>query len=631
MLMNKQQQQVVDHPGGPLLVLACPGSGKTRCITQRITRLLDEDVSPSNILAVTFTNKAAKEMAERVKEMGYGHKLAISTFHSFCVKVLRKCCHLKGYKRNFSICDDSAQKSLFTKLVKAKGLNPKDWKYNPRYLISILEGKKNQLLTDEEFELGFKEEYVEIFRGYQKTLKMSNTMDFGDLIYNVVKIFEENPRVRDGYAIKFEHLLVDEMQDTNKAQLELVKHLASYHNNVIAVGDICQSIYGWRGACIDNIVKFEEHFKNANTAYLGINYRSTPEILSAAEKLIKQNKGNLKVKLEAKRDSNNEPPSYKVWKQPENEAEGIAKKIQALRWKGYDYKEMAILCRINALTRTFEESFRRKEIPYVLLGTFGFYDRKEVKDSIAFMKFLSNPEDAISFEQIINVPARGVGPATLIKILEYASENNLSFTEACKDANNIKGVRKNAASSLNHFVYVLEGFDKRDPYDSLVKIFEDSGFLDHFRATDQSRNEHREENVLEFLRGFHGYCKRTAKPSVAQYLQEVMLMTSSDKDTSDDAVRVMTCHAAKGLEFDIVFIPGMEEDMFPHKRSIAENNIAEERRVAYVAVTRARYQLHLSGSQIRVGDGAPLRTIPSRFLVDMDIIDKEDWELNLEK
>lgn len=631
MLMNEQQLRVVNHPGGPLLVLACPGSGKTRCITERIIRLLDEEVSPSNILAVTFTNKASKEMAERIRDRGYGHKLTISTFHSFCVKVLRKCCHLLGYKKHFSICDANAQKSLLHKLVKEKGLNPKDWQYAPRYLISMLEGKKNQLLSNEEFELHLKEEYVEIFRKYQKTLKMSNSMDFGDLIYNTVKIFEEQPRIRDAYAIKFKHLLVDEMQDTNKAQLVLVKHLASYHNNIIAVGDICQSIYGWRGACIDNIMKFEQHFKDSEVAYLGINYRSTPEILSVAERLIRENKGNLKVKLEAVRSSNNTKPTYEVFDEPEQESEGIADQIVNHKWQGYDYKNMAILCRINALTRTFEETFRRKGIPYVLIGTFGFYDRKEVKDSISFMKFLANPEDAISFEQIINVPARGVGPATLIKIMEFADEHRLSFVEACKQSDNIKGIRKKAAGSLNYFVNLLEKFDKRDPYHSLVDLFEDSGFLDFYRATDQSKHEHREENILEFLRGFHGYCRRTAKPSLDQYLQEIMLMTSADKDSQEDSVKIMTCHAAKGLEFDVVFVPGLEEDMFPHKRSIAENNLAEERRVCYVAVTRAKNHLHLSGSKIRVGDGAPLRTIPSRFLVDMGIIDKRDWELNLDR
>jgi DNA helicase-2/ATP-dependent DNA helicase PcrA len=550
-------------------------------------------------------------MAERIKERGYGHKLTISTFHSFCVKVLRKCGHLVGYKRNFSICDAGAQKSLFHKIVKGKGYNPKDHKYSPRYLITMLEGKKNQLLSNEEFELHLKQEYIEFFREYQKTLKMSNSMDFGDLIYNVVKIFEKEPRVRDAYAIKFEHLLVDEMQDTNKAQLELVKHLASHHNNVIAVGDICQSIYGWRGACIENIMKFEEHFPGAKVAYLGINYRSTPEILSVAEKLIKENKGNLKVKLEAVRGSTNSPPVHKVYKQPEGEAEGIAEIIQNHKWKGYDYKDMAILCRINALTRTFEETFRRQEIPYILIGTFGFYDRKEVKDSIAFMKFLSNQEDAISFEEIINVPSRGVGPATLIKIMEHAQEHDISFVQACKQSHDIKGIQKKAAGSLNYFVHLLEKFDKRDPYNS--------------------KNEHREENILEFLRGFNGYCRRTAKPSVDQYLQEIMLMTSADKDTQDDSVKIMTCHAAKGLEFDVVFVPGLEEDIFPHKRSVAENNLAEERRVCYVAVTRAKSHLHLSGSQIRIGDGAPLRTIPSRFLVDMGIISKEDWELDLDR
>jgi DNA helicase-2/ATP-dependent DNA helicase PcrA len=247
------------------------------------------------------------------------------------------------------------------------------------------------------------------------------------------------------------------------------------------------------------------------------------------------------------------------------------------------------------------------------------------------MKFLSNQEDAISFEEIINVPSRGVGPATLIKIMEYAQEHDITFVQACKQAHEVKGIRKKAAGSLNYFIHLLEKFDKRDPYNSLTDIFEDSGFLDHYRATDNSKNEHREENILEFLRGFNGYCRRTAKPSVDQYLQEIMLMTAADKDTQDDSVKIMTCHAAKGLEFDVVFVPGLEEDIFPHKRSVAENNLAEERRVCYVAVTRAKSHLHLSGSQIRIGSGAPLRTIPSRFLVDMGIINKEDWEADLDR
>lgn len=620
MLLNEQQQRVVDHPGGPLLVLACPGSGKTRCITERIIRLLDEEVSPNNILAVTFTNKAADEMAHRIKERGYGHKLQISTFHSFCVRVLRQCCHLLGYKPNFSICDDSAQKSLFSRIVNELGLDSKNWKYDPKNLISLIEKKKNYLTKDEEFELHLDQEQINIFKEYQKTLKASNTMDFGDLIYNVVRIFEKETKIRDAYATKYEHVLVDEMQDTNKAQLELIKHLVSQHNNLIAVGDMDQSIYCWRGACIDNIMKFEQCFKGAQIAYLSVNYRSTPEILAAAEKLINKNADRRMLKLETVRTSNAKQPVYKEYKQPEDEAEGIAEFIQAQKWHGYDYKEMAILCRTNALTRPFEECFRRREIPYVLIGTFGFYDRKEVKQAVAFMKFLSNPEDALSFEEIINVPTRGVGPTTLVKLLEHAQMNKISFVQACKDAANIKGIRKGTVGNLQHFLGILDKFDTRDPYHSIVDIFEDSGFLNFLRGTDRSKNEHREDNVLEFLRGFYNYCKRSPKPSVAQYLQEIMLLTSADKDTSDDSIRIMTCHAAKGLEFNVVFIPGMEEDIFPHKRSIDEGNVAEERRVAYVATTRAKDLLYLTRSKARVDD-KPITTLPSRFLVDMGFIE----------
>jgi len=945
------------------LVLACPGSGKTRCITERIIRLLDEDVRATSILGVTFTNKAAKEMAVRIKEYGYGHKLLISTFHSLCVKILRKCGHVIGYKRNFSICDDSSQKSLLIKIVKGKGFNHKDVKFDPRRLMKIIDGKKHMFLSDDEFEFGLDPDYVSIFQEYQKALKLSNAMDFGDLIYNVVKIFEEHPKVRDAYSIKFKHILVDEMQDTNKVQLKLVQHLSNHHGNIIAVGDAdqcfpadtmvgtpegprpidtinvgdivntlvkpgqigtskvirvfnkfhigkllhitlgngnklkctpnhlipmdvqiddpyfiylmykkslgfrigmckssrqggfvgrlgqehadaiwvidtcdsksdasikeqyyavkygiptvvfhtvgrkinisgaqikwlfsnidtfssgrkllgdkgldpeiphhmprmgasrrgiitmnislcadrgmhrysmctdnkvlleqfgkprkskfknwriesstkssdvinslvvkaknvfgdklnvwmsikaddkkplrCQpasnlkvgsfvyqvdgngvigrskvieikemshydevhdldventhnyiaediivhnSIYGWRGACIDNILKFQRFFPGAKTTHLSTNYRCTPEILGLAENLINNNSERTKVKLQAHRGSGSKT-TYDEYDEPEDEADGVAGHIVNHKYDGYDYKDMAILCRTNALTRSFEECFRRKDIPHVLIGTFGFYDRKEVKESISFMKFLANQEDAISFEAIINVPSRGVGPSTLIKLLEYADAQDISFPQACRDADQIKGVRKKAAMCLQHFVSVLDKFDKTNPYETLVDIFEDSGFLDHLRHIDRTKQEHREDNVLEFLRAFYNYCKRHANPSVDQYLQEIMLISSSDKEVSDEAVKLMTIHAAKGLEFDIVFIPGLEEDTFPHKRSVAENRVEEERRVAYVATTRAKDHLHLTRSKTRVTNSTPLGTVPSRFLIDMGLVD----------
>lgn len=962
MILNPQQQKVVDHPGGPLLVLACPGSGKTRCITERIIRLLDEEVRPTSILGVTFTNKAAKEMAERIRERGYGHKLLISTFHSLCVKILRKCGHLIGYKRNFSICDDSAQKSLLIKIIKDKGHDHKDAKFDVRKLMKIIDSKKNMFLSNDEFEFGLDPDYIAIFREYQKTLKLSNSMDFGDLIYNVVKIFEEHPKVRDAYSIKFKHILVDEMQDTNKVQLKLVQHLASYHKNIIAVGDgdqcfpgdtlidtptglrpinsICEgdivntlskpgiigtskvtrvfnkfntnkllqitlanntelkctpnhlipmdvqidknyfvylmykknlgfrvgmcktsrqggfagrlgqehadaiwvidacnsksdasikeqyyaikygiptivfhtmgrkiivnedqikwlfknidtfssgrklledkgldpeiphhmprmgasrrgmitmnislcadrglhryslctndkilleqfgtprkskfknwriesstkssdvinslvtkvkntfgdklniwmsikadhkkplrcqpasnlkigsfvyrvnenkierikvvdikeisyydevydldventhnyiaggvivhnSIYGWRGACIENILKFQKFFPGAGTTHLNTNYRCTPEILILAENLINNNTARTKIKLQAHRDHGSNV-SYDEYDEPEDESEGIAEYIANHKWNGYDYKDMAILCRTNMLTRSFEECFRRKGIPHVLIGTFGFYDRKEVKDAISFMKFLANSEDAISFEAIINVPSRGVGPATLVKLLEYADAQDISFPQACRESDKIKGVRKKTVMCLQHFMSVLDKFDKKNPYETLVDIFEDSGFLDHLRYIDRTKQEHREDNVLEFLRGFYNYCRRNANPSVDQYLQEIMLMTSSDKEVADDAVKLMTIHAAKGLEFDIIFVPGLEEDTFPHRRSVAENAVEEERRVCYVAVTRAKDHLHLTRSKTRITDSTPLGTIPSRFLINMGIID----------
>ena len=622
MILNKQQNRVVFHQDGPLLVLACPGSGKTRCIVERITHLIDEDVPAKKILAVTFTNKAASEMAERVREKGYGHKLLICTFHSLCVRILRQCCHLLGYKRNFSICDDPER--LIRKITRSQGFDPQKDEFAPKRILKILEDKYNQLLEVEVFEEGIKEEYLSIIREYEKTLKASNSFDFGGLIYYTAQLFKKHPQIRAAYAARWTHVLVDEMQDTNVAQLELVKAITSKYRNVIVVGDADQSIYGWRGACISNILNFQEHFPDAEVTHLSTNYRSTPEILAVAEKLINKNKNRQMIPLTAHKGSG-EKPQVLEFETPEMEAEEIANLVNTHKYDGTPYKEIAVLCRVNALTRTFEECFRRREIPYVLIGSFGFYDRAEVKTGISYMKFLSNPEDLISFEEIINTPSRGVGPATVIKIMEHAIEQGVPFLDVCRDPSDLKGVTKKAKASLQRFVSVIDKYDKNDPSYSLNVIFEDTGFLEHLRKTDKNKGEHREDNVLELLRAFDSYCRRKKSPTLDQYLQEIMLLTSADKDTSDDAVRIMTAHAAKGLEFDVVFIPGMIEDIFPHKRSVKEGNVSEERRVCYVACTRARYHLYLSRAGVKVENGKMIGTMPSRFLEDMGLVEI-DWD-----
>lgn len=621
--LNDQQQRVVDHPGGPLLVLACPGSGKTRCIISRISAVIERGARPSSILAVTFTNKAADEMKERLHKTVDGEVL-ITTFHSLCVKILRKCGHLIGYKQTFTICDDSTQLSLLRKIVKNRGLDPSDDQYDPKRLIKIIEDQKNQLIPDDEFERDLSSDLVEIFREYRKTLKMSNSMDFGDLICKTIELFRTQPKIEQAYSAKFKHVLVDEMQDTNKSQLELVKRLASVHRNIIVVGDADQMIYGWRGACLDNILQFERHFPEAQVAYLGKNYRCTPEILAIAESLINRNRNRRAIKLEAIRKSG-EPIKVIDHGTPEEEAEEIASYINMYNYDGMDYSRMAILCRTNSLTRAFEECFRRRNIPYILIGAFGFYDRKEVKQAISFMKFLANPEDALSFEEIVNTPSRGIGPATVVKILEHAEKEKTPFIEVCRNIDGVKGVTSKAKNAIAHFMQVMDTFNANDPCKTLTNIFEDCGFLPNLRATDRANREHREDNVLELMRGFAHYCKRKANPSLDQYLQEVMLISAADNKPDADAVNLMTAHAAKGLEFDVVFIPGMEEGIFPHKRSIAENSLEEERRVAYVAVTRAKSYLYLSRARIRGATGGGMTgTIPSRFLEDMGLM-KIDW------
>ena len=611
MHLSKQQRTIVEHPGGPLLVLACPGSGKTRCITERIIHLLDSGVKSNSILAVTFTNKAANEMRERVEQKGY-EGILMCTFHSFCVKILRKCGKLLGYKQNFTIYDDP--KSLIRKITRSQGHDP-EGPFDTLRIMGMIEDKKNQLLTDEQFELHLDEDIIKIIREYQRTLKMSNSMDFGDLIYNTVKLFDKYSQVRDLISSRYKHILVDEMQDTNKAQLELVKHLSKHHNNVIVVGDSDQSIYGWRGADINNILAFEEHFKGASVAQLGSNYRCTPQILKAAESLISNNSQRRDIELDAVRDIGSDV-NYDEYKSPEEEAEEIAGEIINHRLDGYDYKDMAILCRTNMLTRSFEECFRRMKIPYVLIGTFGFYDRKEVKNALSFMKFLANPEDALAFEEIINTPSRGVGPASVVKILEYSIANDIPFIEVCRKVGDVPGLQSRAKNAVIKFMQIVDSFDKKHPYDSLNTIFEDSGFMNHLRATDKKNNEHREDNILELMRTFKHFCTTKGKPSLAQYLQEIMLLSSADKEADGDMVSLMTIHAAKGLEFGVVFVPGMEEDTFPHRRSIEEGSVEEERRVCYVAVTRAKNHLHLTRSKTR-NTGGSIYTRPSRFTEEM--------------
>ena len=617
MRLNDQQQQVVDHGHGPLLVLACPGSGKTRCITERIVSTIRKGASPSSILAVTFTNKAASEMKERVTAKG-GYGVMICTFHSLGVKILRKCGMLLGYKRNFTICDSSAQSALYRRIVKSQGKDIKEPKYHHKRLIGILEDKKNQLMSDEAFEFNLEPDMIEIFQEYQTTLRMSNSMDFGDLIYNVVRILEQNPKIQEFYSSRYKYILVDEMQDTNRAQLEMVRRLASVHNNIIVVGDSDQSVYGWRGACLDNILKFEQYFEGAKVVFLGKNYRSTPQILEVAEKLINKNKDRREIKLEAVRNSGDSVHVIDTIS-PEEEAEEISGIIQSHEYKGVSYKDMAILCRTNAITRSFEECFRRRRIPYVLIGAFGFYDRKEVKTAINFMKFIANSEDALAFQEIINIPSRGVGPATVIKILEHADKNDLPFLDVCRNIGDVKKVTPKCRKAISHFIGVIDNYNPKDPHRTLSDIFEDCGFMEYLRYTDQLKHEHREDNVHELLRAFGHYCNRKARPTMDQYLQEVMLLSSADKEVEEEAVSLMTCHAAKGLEFKIVFIPGMEEGTFPHKRSIAEGSLEEERRVCYVAVTRCCDSLYLSWSKFR---GEHIG--PSRFLEDMGLIDNID-------
>jgi DNA helicase-2/ATP-dependent DNA helicase PcrA len=616
--LNEAQQAVVDYTGGPLLVLACPGSGKTRSLTELMIAMLERDVDPVSILAVTFTNKAADEMKERVLKRVPGNQVHISTFHSLCASILRTCAHLLGYKRNFSICDDGDQNTLMRRLIKLAGLDPKE--HDPKRYIGKLEKKKNTLTSDEDFYKGECDAVeASIFKDYQDRLKAANSMDFSDLLTNVITLFDKFPQVQEAYSTRFKYVLVDEMQDTNLAQLELVRRLVTAHGNIVVVGDADQVIYSWRQARPENILHFEKYFPSTKIIKLEENYRSTPEILAVAQRLIDKNTKRKQVELKATRGAGSHV-KYIEYQNLEDQAEEVARIIDGFRLDGHNYGDVAVLCRVNSLTRQFEESFRRNEIPYVLIGAFGFYDRKEVKTALSYMRFLANPEDVLAFEEAVGSPSRGVGTASVTKLVSHAVKNKTPFIDTLRAADKIKGVPKKAAESINSFLDCMARWDESKPVTSLNEIFESSGFVESVRSNDRAKGEHREDNVTEVLRGFASYCRRKQNPSISQYLQEISLLTSADDQDQENAVKLMTVHAAKGLEFPIVIVPGFEEEVLPHKRSIANGDIEEERRIAYVAVTRAMDHLILCRSLETFQSGGPTGSVPSRFLVDMGFV-----------
>ena len=639
--LNEQQQEAVFHTDGPLLLLAGAGSGKTRVLTHRIAYLIDQGVNPYHIMAITFTNKAAKEMRERVDDLvGYGAEhIWVSTFHSTCVRILRRHIDKLGYGNSFTIYDADDQKSLVRQICKQYKI---DTKMMPeRSIINAISSAKDEFITPSEYEMKHqydfkKKKIAEIYKEYQKQLKANNALDFDDLIFKTVELFQFHPEVLDYYQERFRYIMVDEYQDTNTIQFQLISMLARKYQNLCVVGDDDQSIYKFRGANVKNILNFENVFPEAETIKLEQNYRSTKNILNAANGVIKNNEGRKSKKLWTENEEGDLIEFHQYGTEYE-EARQIIEEIESLAKEGYDYKNMAILYRTNAQSRVFEESFMIKNIPYRIVGGTNFYQRKEVKDILCYLKVVDNGLDDLAVRRIINVPRRGIGAATIDKINTYAIEHNLSFLDACFVADEITTLG-NAKKKINGFADLIRDFRDKMEQGTLEELFnyitEKTGYIADLKAEESEEAEGRIENINELLNKVVTYEQEAEEPSLSELLEEVALVADIDNlEESDNRVVLMTLHSAKGLEFPYVFICGMEDGIFPSYMTVMSENdddLEEERRLCYVGITRAKKKLYLSAAKRRMMQGRTQFNKVSRFVDEIpEELIKVDQGINL--
>lgn len=642
--LNPQQKQAVKTTEGPLLVVAGAGSGKTSVLTRRIAYLVEEQgVAPWNILAITFTNKAASEMREREQKLlgPAADSIWMSTFHALCVRILRRDAEKIGYSNNFSIADPAEQLTLIKHIEKDLNIDPKT--YQPRKIISYISNAKNDLLTPKDYEENiaspFEKTTARIYHEYQKRLKQDQIMDFDDLIMQTLRLFKEAPDVLHFYQNKFRYILVDEYQDTNEAQYQLTHALAAQYKNLCVVGDADQSIYGWRGANMENIMNFEQDYKKdgVQTVKLEQNYRSTGHILSAANSVI-QNNQNRKAKNLWTDQGDGQKVTYYKAQNGDDEAHYIISKVkEEVKDKKRNYKDFAVLYRTNAQSRTVEEAFVKSNIPYQIVGGHKFYDRKEIKDVMAYLKLVANSADALSLNRIINVPKRGIGAATVEKLFNFANSNQLTPLSAMDNVD-ASDISTRAANKLKEFALKLHDAivfaQNNNVTDLTLKILEDFGYVDALKKENTIEAETRLENIDEFLsvtKRFDENYEPDEDESnpLSDFLAEVSLLSDQD-DLNDDGnqVTLMTLHAAKGLEFPVVFLIGMEDGLFPVARAMEENNVEEERRLAYVGITRAKKELYLTNAFSRMRYGRVEYNPPSQFLSEIDEKDLQEEQSN---
>ncbi|MFC7062517.1 DNA helicase PcrA [Halobacillus seohaensis] len=625
--LNEQQRNAVTQTEGPLLIMAGAGSGKTRVLTHRIAYLLREkEVSPRNVLAITFTNKAAREMKERVQSLvgQEADKIWMSTFHSMCVRILRRDIDRIGYDRNFSILDSSDQLSVIKQVLKDLNLDPKKW--DPRAMIGAISNAKNELITPEDHvrdAANFHEEQIaQIYKGYQKKLRKNQSLDFDDLIMQTLTLFERLPEVLEYYQRRFQYIHVDEYQDTNHAQYQLVNHLASRYQNLCVVGDSDQSIYGWRGADITNILSFEKDYPSARTILLEQNYRSTELILNAANKVIDNNAGR-KAKNLWTDNNGGEKIQYKEAGTEREEALFVTDQIEDLIRSGrYHYKDAAILYRTNAQSRTIEETFVKAGVPYQMIGGTKFYDRKEIKDLLAYLRLIANPNDDLSYQRVVNEPKRGVGKTSVDKLQAYATTHDISLYEASAEIDFV-GVSAKAAKSIMQFYQMIKNWTQQQEFlsatDMVSEVIEKTGYEDMLKNEKSLEAQSRLENIEEFKSVTKNFEETAEDKTLVSFLTDLALIADidsmNDDPANDDTVTLMTLHSAKGLEFPVVFLIGMEENVFPHSRSlIDETEMEEERRLAYVGITRAERQLFISHAKMRTLYGRTNMNPISRFI-----------------
>ncbi|MDD4565472.1 MAG: UvrD-helicase domain-containing protein [Eubacteriales bacterium] len=626
--LNPQQKEAAIHKEGPMLILAGAGSGKTSTMTHRIAYLIKEEgISPYNILAVTFTNKAAKEMRDRVEELiGEGLNMWILTFHSACLRILRKHAERAGYTNDFVVYDPTDQKVVIKNCIKEHNVDEK--KYSSAYILSIISDCKEKGISPSDYAkrngLDFKNEIIhDLYLAYESVLKKNNAMDFDDLIKETVEIFEKNEEILAFYQNKFRYIMVDEYQDTNYMQYLFVKLLAKAHNNICVVGDDDQCIYQWRGADIKNILNFERDFKNTKVIKLEQNYRSDGNILEAAHSVIENNKGRKRKKLWTYKEKGEKIKYYRADNE-KDEARYIAQEVDRTRSGELPYSSFAVLYRTNVQSRIFEEAFLAREIPYRVLGGIRYYDRKEIKDIMAYMRLVQNTADDLSLARIINEPKRGIGGKTLEKLRALASVRNESLFDTLADNEVMEGLPAKAIEGVREMIGAIRQFSQEkdnlkvsDIYDGLLVR---TGYLKSLEILNTVESEGRIENLLEFKSVIYDYENEDPRLSLSEFMEKVALLAEIDNhDAGENAVVLMTLHSAKGLEFPVVFMPGMEDGLFPGWRAFEKpDGVEEERRLCYVGMTRAMQRLYLTSAEIRTLYGKTNYTKESQFLLELD-------------